>query len=189
MVEFLTSTWLPILAAAAGVFVASFITHMVLPYHKSDVRKVPADKEDQILDALRRADLPPGDYAAPHAGSAAGMKDPAFIAKATKGPLAFLTISPGAAPSMGPYLALWFLYSVVVSGVSAYVIWRVFGADASFNAVFKLACVITFLSYGMALPQHSIWYRRNWATTLKGMFDSLIYGLVTGAAFAYLWPK
>jgi hypothetical protein len=41
----------------------------------------------------------------------------------------------------------------------------------------------------MALPQYSIWYRRSWATTLKSMFDSVIFGLVTGAAFAYLWPK
>jgi hypothetical protein len=101
----LTSLWLPIVASAVGVFLASFITHMVLPYHRSDVLKLSADKEDQILDALRRISVPPGDYAAPHAGSSAGMNDPAFIAKATKGPLAFMTIAPGAAPSMGPYLA------------------------------------------------------------------------------------
>jgi hypothetical protein len=189
MVEFLTSSWLPILVAAVGVFVASFITHMVLPYHKSDMQRVPAGKEDEILDALRRANLPPGDYAAPHAGGSAGMKDPAFIAKATKGPLAFFTVAPGAAPSMGPYLGLWFVYCVAVSGVSAYVVWRIFGAAASFNEVFKLACVLTFLSYAMALPAQSIWYRRSWATTLKSMFDGAIYGVVTGAAFGYLWPK
>jgi len=186
---FLMSSWLPILAAAIGVFVASFITHTVLPYHKSDVRKVPAGKEDEILDALRRANLPPGDYGAPHAGGAAGMKDPAFIAKATKGPLAFFTVAPGAAPSMGPYLGVWFVYCLVVSGVSAYVVWRVFGTAGSFSAVFKLACVLTFLSYAMALPAQSIWYRRSWATTIKSMFDGALYGLVTGAAFAYLWPK
>ena len=189
MVEFLTSTWLPILVAAVGVFVASSITHMVLPYHKSDVQKVPGGKEDEILDALRRANLPPGDYAAPHAGGAAGMKDPAFIAKATKGPLAFFTVAPGAAPSLGPYLAVWFVYCLVVSGASAYVVWRVFGGDHSFGAVFRLAGVLTFLSYAMALPAQSIWYRKSWATTLKNMFDGAIYGAVTGAAFAYLWPQ
>jgi hypothetical protein len=41
----------------------------------------------------------------------------------------------------------------------------------------------------MALPQHSIWYRRSWATTLKSIFDGLIYAVVTGAALAWLWPK
>jgi hypothetical protein len=186
---FLASLWLPILVSAVGVFFVSFITHMVLPYHRSDVRQVPAGKEDEILDALRRASLPPGDYGAPHAGSAAGMKDPVFVAKATKGPVAFITVAPGAAPSMGPYLGVWFVYCVVVSAVSAYIVWRVFGPGATFNEVFRLGCVITFLSYGMALPQYSIWYRRSWATTLKSMFDSVIFGLVTGAAFAYLWPK
>ena len=185
----LTSLWLPILVAAVGVFLVSFITHMVLPYHRSDMRKVPADKEDGVLDALRRAGLPPGDYAAPHAGSAAGMKDPVFIAKATKGPLVLMTVSPGAPPSMGPYLGLWFVYCLVISAVSAYVVWRVFGTDGSFRAVFKLGCVVSALSYGMALPQHSIWYRRRWATTLKSMFDSVLFGLATGAAFAYLWPQ
>jgi hypothetical protein len=186
---FLMSTWLPILAAAVGVFVASFITHTVLPYHKSDMRKVPGGKEDEILDALRRANLPPGDYAAPHAGGDAGMKDPVFIAKATKGPLAFFTVAPGAAPSMGPYLGLWFVYCLVVSGVSAYLTWRLSGPAAPFTRVFHLGLVLTFLSYAMALPAASIWYRKSWATTLKSMFDGVLYGLVTGAAFGYLWPK
>jgi hypothetical protein len=41
----------------------------------------------------------------------------------------------------------------------------------------------------MALPAASIWYRRSWMTTLKSMFDGAIYGLLTGAACAWLWPK
>lgn len=181
--------WLPIIAAAVGVFLVSFITHTVLPYHRTDVRKVPADKEDAVLDALRRADLPPGDYAAPHAGGMSGMKDPAFIAKATKGPLAFVTLAPGSAPSMGPYLGLWFVYCLIVSGGSAYVVWRVFGPSDRISAIFKFGCVVAFLSYGMALPQMSIWYRRSWMTTAKSLFDSVLYGLATGGVFAYLWPN
>ena len=117
------------------------------------------------------------------------MKDPVFVAKATKGPLAFVTVAPGAPPTMGPYLAAWFVYCLVVSGLSAYIVWRVFGTTASFRAVLKLTSAITFLSYAMALPDQSIWYRRSWPTTLKSMFDGALYGLVTGAAFAYLWPK
>jgi hypothetical protein len=187
--EFIASLWLPILAASVGVFVVSFITHTLLPYHRTDVRKLPGDKEDVVLDALRRIDVAPGDYAAPHAGGPSGMRDPAFIAKATKGPLAFMTLAPGSAPSMGPYLGLWFAYCLVISGISAYVVWRVLGPGASFSALFKLGCTVAFLSYGMALPQLSIWYRRSWATTIKSLFDSVLYGLATGAAFAYLWAK
>ena len=90
---------------------------------------------------------------------------------------------------MGPYLGLWFVYCLVISGMSAYVVWRVFGPGDRFSAVFKLGCTVAFLAFGMALPQMSIWYRRSWTTTLKSLFDSVIYGAVTGAAFAYLWPK
>ena len=63
--------------------------------------EVANDKEDLVLDALQRIAVAPGDYAVPHAGSSAGMRDPAFIAKATKGPLAFMTLAPGAAPIVG----------------------------------------------------------------------------------------
>ena len=185
----LTSLWLPVLASAVGVFVISFITHMVLPYHRSDVLKLSAGKEDEILDALRRAGVPPGDYAAPHAGSAAGMNDSAYIAKATKGPLAFMTIAPGAPPSMGPYLASWFVYCVVIGVFVGYVAGVVFGPGAEFMIVFRVVSTVAFMAYALALPQHSIWYRRSWATTLKSVFDGLLYGLVTGAVFAWLWPK
>jgi hypothetical protein len=186
---FLVSLWLPILAAAVAVFFVSFITHMLLPYHRSDVRKLPGDKEDVVLEALRRIDVAPGDYAVPHAGGPSGMREPAFIAKATKGPLAFITLAPGSAPSMGPYLGVWFVYCLVVSGITAYVAWRVFGPATSFPRMFRFTSVLTFLSYGMALPQMSIWYRRSWATTAKSLFDSVLYGLTTGAVFGYLWPR
>src|SRR5258705_13618096 len=123
--------WLPIIAAAIAVFIASSITHMVLPYHRTDVRKLPADKEDVVLAALQRIAVAPGDYAVPHAGGSSGMRDPAFLAKATKGPPALLTLAPGAAPSMGPYLALWFVYCVVVSACTALLVWQILGPGGS----------------------------------------------------------
>ncbi len=58
---------LSFLVSAVIVFVASSIIHMVLPYHRNDLRRFA--REDELLDALRRLDIPPGDYAAPHAGS------------------------------------------------------------------------------------------------------------------------
>jgi hypothetical protein len=185
----MVSLWLAIVAAAIGVFIASSIVHMVLPYHRTDVRKLPAEKEDAMLEVLQRVAVAPGDYALPHAGSSAGMRDPAFIAKAEKGPLAFMTVAPGARPSMGPSLALWFAYCLVVSACTALLVWQIVGAGANPTLAFHYGSLISFLAYGMALPQHSIWYRRSWATTFKSLFDSVIYGVVTGAVFAYLWPK
>ncbi len=48
---------------------------------------------------------------------------------------------------------------------------------------------MTFLSYGMALPQASIWYGRNWGTTIRSMIGALIYGALTAGTFGWLWPR
>ncbi len=75
----LLSLVIPILVSAAIVFVVSSIIHMLLPFHRNDFRKLP--KEDEVMDALRGFNLPPGDYAVPCAFSPASMKDPQFLEK------------------------------------------------------------------------------------------------------------
>ena len=47
----------------------------------------------------------------------------------------------------------------------------------------------TFIAYGAALWQMSIWYRRAWSTTIKATVDGLIYSLITGGIFYLLWPR
>ena len=63
----LTSLWAPIVLAAVVVFLVSSIIHMVLPYHRTDFGCLPA--EDDVMDALRRFKIPPGDYLVPCAGT------------------------------------------------------------------------------------------------------------------------
>ena len=48
---------------------------------------------------------------------------------------------------------------------------------------------IAFMGYALALPQFSIWYKRNWGTTIKSLVDGLLYGLLTGGTFGWLWPR
>ena len=50
--------WLPILLSAVIVFIASSIIHMVLPYHRSNYKKLP--DEDNIRKSLRALNLTPG---------------------------------------------------------------------------------------------------------------------------------
>ncbi len=180
------SLWLPILLSAAIVFVASSIVHMFLTYHRSDFGKVPS--EDEVMDALRPFDIPPGDYIIPCAGEAKKMNTPEFIEKTTKGPVAFLTVLPNGAPSMTGSLILWFLYCVVVGIVAAYVAGRAVGPGADYLEVFRFAGCAAFLGYAMALLQNSIWYKRNWSATFKSMSDGLIYALLTAGTFGWLWP-
>jgi hypothetical protein len=181
------SLGISILVSAVIVFVASSIIHMALPYHRTDFRRLP--KENEVLENLRRFNVPPGDYAAPHAGSPAGMKQPEFVEKMKKGPIVFMTIAPGGPPSMTTSLVLWFLYSVVVSFFAAYIAGRAVGPGADYLTVFRFVGSTAFMGYSLALPQNSIWYKRNWGMTLKSMFDGLVYGLLTAGTFAWLWPR
>ena len=178
------SLWAPILLSAVLVFVASSILHMVLPYHRSDYRRVPA--EDELMESLRKLAVPPGNYMMPYAGSPGAMKDPAFIEKKKRGPVALLTVMKD--PSMGASLTQWFIYCVVVSVLAAYIAGRALGPGAEYLSVFRFAGCTAFVGYALALWQNSIWYKIAWSTTLKSNIDSLVYGLLTGGSFGWLWP-
>jgi hypothetical protein len=182
-----TSLWLPILLSAVITFVVSSIIHMVLPFHRNDVRRLP--NEDAALEALRKLNIPPGDYVAPHVGSPAEMKAPAFLEKRNKGPVLFMTVMPSGPVSMGPSLAMWFVYGLIVSVFAAYVTGRALGPGAHYLAVFRFAGTTAFLGYSMALLQNSIWWKRNWGMTIRSMIDGLLYGLLIAGTFGWLWPR
>ena len=181
------SLWVPILLSAVIVFVASSVIHMLLPIHKSDFRKLP--DEDGVMDALRKAGVGPGDYMFPHAGSMADLKSPAFTEKRTRGPVASMTVMESGPVSMGPSLAQWFLYCVVVGVFAAYVAGRALPAGAEHLAVFRFVGTTAFLCYAVGLWHMSIWYSRSWITTIKDTVDGLVYGLLTAGVFAWLWPS
>jgi hypothetical protein len=183
----LPSLWIPLVVSAVIVFLASFIMHMVLPIHRNDLRKLP--KEDEVMEALRRFNIPPGDYAVPCAGSPEGMRKPEFLEKMRAGPVAFMTVVPSGLPSMAMSLCLWFLYSLVVNFFAAYIAGRALGPGAKYLAVFRFVGCSAFVGYSLALLQNSIWYKRNWGTTFRSMFDGLVYSLLTAGTFGWLWPR
>lgn len=182
----LTSLWLPILLSAVFVFVASSIIHMVLTYHRSDYRPLPS--EDQVMAALRPFRIPPGDYFVPHASSPAAMKSPAFAEKINKGPVALMTVMPTGPFNMGTQLLQWFVYCAVISLFAGYLASRALGPGAEYLDVSQIASTAAFMGYGLGLWQHSIWFRKSWASTLRSNIDALIYGLLTGGTFGWLWP-
>jgi hypothetical protein len=183
----LLSLWAPILLSAIIVFVASSIIHMVLTYHRSDYGQVPA--EDQVMEALRKFGIPPGDYLIPCVRSPKQMKDPSFIEKRKAGPIAFMTVMKSGSTSMGTNLALWFLYCIAISLFAAYVTGRALEPGAEYLDVFRFAGCTAFLGYSAALWQNSIWYKRAWSITLKSTFDGLVYALLTAGTFGWLWPR
>jgi hypothetical protein len=179
------SLWLPILLSAVIVFVASSLIHMVLRYHRNDFGRLPS--EDAVMDVLRSA--PPGDYLFPFAGGPSAMKDPAFVENRKRGPVGVLTLFKPGPPTMGPSLARWFVYCIVVGIFAAYIAGRALPPGAPYLSVFRFAGCTAFIAYALAYWQNSIWYGRKWSTTFKVTIDGLIYGLLTGGTFGWLWPR
>ena len=138
----IVSLWIPILLSAVIVFIASSIIHMLLKYHRSDFGRVPS--EDEVMDALRPFNIPPGDYVIPCPGKEMGT--PEFIEKTTRGPVAFLTVIPSGPPSMTGSLILWFLYSVLVGIAAAYVAGRALGPGPIISRSFASPAAPLFLA-------------------------------------------
>ncbi|MFQ5537959.1 MAG: hypothetical protein ACE5GJ_10980 [Gemmatimonadota bacterium] len=181
--------WLPIVVAAVVVFIASSVIHTMLQYHNSDFRKLPA--EDDILDAVRSAGVAPGDYMAPHhGGDSSAFKDEAFREKVRRGPVVVMTVFPEGDPfDMKAQLTQWFVYLLVVTLFAAYITGRALGPGAEYLHVFRFAGATAFIGYALGHWQRSIWYKQAWSTSLKNTFDGLVYGLLTGGVFGWLWPS
>ena len=182
----LASLWVPIVLAGFLVFLASNVIHMVLPYHRSDYKTLPAENDVQL--ALRKFNIPYGDYMLPRAGSMAAMKDPAFLDKMKNGPVALITVMSGEF-NMGALLVKWFLFCVVVSLFAGYLASRTLPSGAPYLHVSQIASTAAFMGYGLGAIPQSIWFRKSWATTAKTLFDALIYGFITGGTFGWLWPR
>lgn len=181
------SLWMPIIVSAIVVFVVSSLIHMMFNYHAGDFKRL--ENEDKTLEALRGLNIPPGEYLIPKADTMKEMRSPDFVSKLEKGPGVLMTIWPGQKPSMGKPLAMWFVYSVVVGIFAAYVAGRALPAAAPYLSVFRFAGFTTFACYCVANWQGTIWWRQSWRRLITSTVDALIYGLLTGGVFGWLWPR
>jgi hypothetical protein len=182
---FIAALWMPILASAVIVFVASSIIHMAPLWHRGECPPLP--DQDRVQDALRPFRLQPGEYMLPRAKDMKSIQAPEFIEKLKRGPVVIMTVIPNGPISMSKSLVQWFIYSVIVSIFAAYVANATLPGDAPYLAVFRVAGTVAFIAYAVGLWQQSIWYSRPWSTTLKHTLDGLIYGLLTGGTFGWLW--
>ncbi len=181
----LAALWFPILLSAVLVFVVSSIIHMATRWHANDFTKLAA--EDAVMDALRPFDLPPGDYAAPLLQSMAHMSSPEYKAKVARGPSFLLTVVGNS--SIPRNLARWFVYSIVVATLAAYVASIALPPGAEYLTVFRLTSTVALAGYVLALWQGWIWYSRSLGYMVRTSIDGLVYALLTGGVFGGLWPS
>jgi len=185
--QFLADLWLPIVLAAVGVFLASSVIHMLLPLHRGDFSQLP--NESRVLEALRMQGVGPGQYMFPRPASMKDCSSPEMLEKFKQGPVGSLIVLPKGVPNIGKSLLQWFVFSLAVGVFVAYIAWHELPLPgAPFAAVLRLTATVAFLAYGFSHPTDAIWKGVSWTTTLKFVFDGLVYGLVTGAVFGWQWP-
>jgi hypothetical protein len=179
------SLWLPILLSAIGVFIVSSIIHMLIGYHSSNFKKLP--DEDNFLQQVGKLEIPPGEYMYPYCSGTKAMQSKQYQQKLNDGPVGMMTAMPKGPFAMGKNLLNWFIYSLLVGVFSAYIAIHSLTADAEYLSVMRMVGTAAFGGYALALIQNSVWYSRSWKTTFKFIFDGLIYSLVTGGIFGWLW--
>ncbi len=181
-----TELWLPILLSAVFVFVASSVLHMVLQIHNGDYKKLPG--EDGIMETMRAEGVEHGMYMFPHASSMKDMGTPEMIEKYNQGPVAWLTVLPNGPIAIGKSLAQWFLYTVLIGFVVAYVATLGLSGGATYGTVFRLTGTVAILAYAFSAFPESIWKGQGWGVALKFVCDGVVYGLVTAGTFGGFWP-
>ncbi|MCE1204552.1 MAG: hypothetical protein LWW79_08095 [Holophagaceae bacterium] len=183
----LAQLWIPILLSAVCVFVASSLVHMVLKWHASDYKALA--HEDDVRAAIRKEAPAPGQYVMPHCADMKDMGKPEMLAKYQEGPVAMLVVMPNGAPAMGAALGKWFVYTILVAFMAAYLAGRTLAPGAHYLQVFRVVGVVSFLAYGFGSIQMAIWMGKPWSSVAKDLADALIYGLLSGGAFGWLWPR
>jgi hypothetical protein len=182
----LSALWLPILLAAVIVFIASSIIHMVLPYHRSNYRRLP--DEDKLRATLRSVNLASGLYNFPFC-TPKEMSTPEAKAKYVEGPVGYMIILPNGPVVLPKFLGLWFAYCLVVGLFVAYLSAHTVAHGAPYPHVFRVVGSAAFLAYGIGTLSNAIWKSFPWKMVLLETFDGLIYALLTAGTFGWLWPR
>ena len=183
---FLAELWLPILLSAVFVFIVSSLVHVVLHFHDADHSKLP--DEDGVLEALRNHGVGSGSFVFPH-GECNEMNTPEMKAKLEKGPVGFMTVLGPGGFNMGRSLLHWFLFCLLVGIFIAYISRLALSPGVEYLRVFRVVGATAFLGYGISELQASIWKGQSCKSSMKFVFDGLLYALVTAGTFAWLWPQ
>jgi len=90
---------------------------------------------------------------------------------------------------MGKYLATWFLWTLVVAIVAAFIASQIFFLEPNrARAAAKLVGAITFIAHGFGTVTESIWGMRPWSSSVKYLLDAGLYAVGAGLVFFWLWP-
>lgn len=180
------SLWLPVVVSAVAVWLASAVVWMVLPHHRNDFQGL--SNEDDLRATLRKGTVRPGQYVVPHVADRKRMKEPDVQKRWTEGPNAILTVLPSGLPNLARQLTAYFAFCVVASFITAYIARHTMSHGTATATVFRMTATVAIAMYATARIPDAIFMGVPWGTTWRNVADGVAYGLITGAAFALLWP-
>ena len=181
----LVQLWLPIVLSALLVFILSALTHMMIPFRRTEWARIP--EQDAFRSTLK--DAAPGLYSFPSPVDIAERGKPEHLKDLAAGPSGFLTVVPRAPFNFGKNLGLSFAMNLFVSLVVAYVAAHALPAAASYRPVFRLVGTVGFLAYAVGTAYDAIWFWKPWRSVAMIAFESLLYGLAMAGTFGWLWHR
>jgi hypothetical protein len=190
--DFLLSLWLPILLSAAAVWIVSTIFGMPFLHHKNDWIGLPAAEEDAFMGFLRTSGIKPGNYLFPDFRTRAAMESEKVKKALEQGPVGHLSLWRPPL-TMGGKLAATFIVFLVVSTLIAYQASVVLPKAAEFAPpttpkVFRVVGTAGILAYCFSFIPSAIWFGAPKRTIALGIIDGIVFGVITGAIFAWRWP-
>ncbi|MGH7242992.1 MAG: hypothetical protein ACREJD_06195 [Phycisphaerales bacterium] len=185
--ELLLSLWLPIVLSAAAVWIVSTIFGMPFLHHKNDwIGLSPAD-EDSLMEGIRSRGIKPGNYLFPDFRTREAMESEKVSKALQEGPVGHLSIWQPPL-TMGGKLAGTFVVYLVASALIAYLASVVLPRAAEFAKVFQVVGTAGILAYSFSFIPNALWFGAYKRTILISIVDGVVYGVITGAIFAWRWP-
>lgn len=208
--DFLTHLWLPILLSGVGVWIASFIAWMAIGHHKKDRDAIPGGREQEFMDTLTRMGIGPGNYGFPdfcqHDALPRKERMEKMKALYDRRPMGVLRV--WGEMNMGVNMAVTFMFYLFTSAVIGYLGWAALPhgsptatlpgvgtvtatalGGVSFGKVFQVCGTAGILAYCFASVPNDIWFQLKRRAMVMNWIDGIVFGLLTGAIFAWLWPR
>jgi hypothetical protein len=182
----LAQLWLPILLSAVFVFFASSLLNMLLRFwHASDYKGFA--NEDEVVAAIRKGDASPGMYMLPYCKPEA-MKEPATQEKFKSGPVGLVFLRRPGPMNILPSLVQWFTFCLFVSFFVAMLASHALPSGVPHEHVLHYFASLAVMAYSFGVIPDAIWWGHPWRSAVKHIIDGIIYAMITGFTFAWLWP-
>lgn len=184
--EMLTALWIPILISAVAVWITSAIAWMALGHHNKDFKSLPTEAERELKAWVKKHNVESGVYGYPnfHESKNRPKEEMAALMKEPMGMLRVWALKGMAKPMI--YGFLFMIFICVLIGYLGYV---ALPRGTEFMQVFRVLGTAGVLAHCCGGVIGNMWFQESKRAMVLNFIDGVVYGLITGAVFAWLWPK